>query len=329
MQTDQPIPTLEQFLRLPAEQVAELVRRDKSRVCVFPINGTRRWFVLEHPDQAAGGLTREYMHLAGQRHVELYALFFDHGIDTLLTPIFGPDLLDRGQEYRQMLETGLLWFATHPDFIEFYDAYDVRVHVYGDAARYLRGTPFAHALEVYEELARRTASHRRHRLFFGVCAHDPTETIADTAIQFFQQHGRVPDRRHIVESYYGEYVEPVDLFIGFDRPAAFDMPLVATGNEDLYFTVNPSPYMNSHTLRLVLYDHLYARRVDDADYAFLSSGVWRTLAQFYALNRHSVLGLGRRHGSGAFWYPLPQVKLPESLLGGSRPDRRTVINKEA
>ena len=103
-------------------------------------------------------------------------------------------------------------------------------------------------------------------------------------------------------------VEPVDLFIGFDRPSAFDMPLVATGNEDLYFTVSPSPYMDAQTLRRILYDHLYARRVDDADYA-LSAQEMETLGRFYRLNQHRVLGLGRKHRRGAFWYPIPQVEL--------------------
>jgi tuberculosinol/isotuberculosinol synthase len=126
----------------------------------------------------------------------------------------------------------------------------------------------------------------------------------------------LPDKRQIVEAYYGEYIEPVDLFIGFaDRPAAFDMPLIATGSEDLYFTVGPSPYLDAHTLRAILYDHLYARRVDEANYAKLSPEDWQTLADFYALNRRHVLGLGRQHASGCFWYPLPHVEILPRMLG--------------
>ncbi len=111
----------------------------------------------------------------------------------------------------------------------------------------------------------------------------------------------------------GEYVEPVDFFIGFDRPAAFDMPLIATGSEDLYFTVSPSPYLDARTLRAILYDHLYARRIDEANYTALSPKDWQTLADFYAMNRRHVLGLGRKHESGNFWYPLPQVELPPHM----------------
>ncbi len=306
---------LDTFLNLPTEKVAQLVHQDGPKVCVFPINGTRRWFMLEYPEQTASSFTETYLSISGQRHIELYKLFFDHGIDTLVTPIFGPDLLERGDDYRALLEKGLLRFAQHKDFLNFYATYDVRVRIYGDAERYLQNTPYVAALEAYEVLAQHTAAHQSHRLFFGVCAHDASETVSQFGIHFYQEFGRSPTQREIVESYYGEYVESVDMFIGFaDRPAVFDMPLISTGNEDLYFTISPSPYLNTRTLRNILYDHLYTRRVNDADYETLSPQEWQKLADFYAHNRHHVLGLGHRHHNSNIWYPLPQVKLPAELL---------------
>jgi tuberculosinol/isotuberculosinol synthase len=292
----------ETFLNLPTEEIARLVRQE-PKVCVFPINGTRRWFMLEYPGQAKADLYDSYLRITWQRQIELYKLFFDHGIDTLLTPVFGPDLLQRDAAYLQLVEPGLMWLARDRELQDFYDAYDVRVRVYGDARR---------ALDAFGELAQRTAHHARYRLFFGVCAHDPTETVTEIGVRFYQEHGRLPHKREIVAAYYGEPVEPVDLFIGFDRPTAFDMPLIATGNEDLYFTVSPSPYMDDRVLRAILYDHLYARRVAES-YAELSAQDWKTLADFYVTNRRRVLGLGRKHKTGAFWYPLPQVELPARM----------------
>jgi len=302
----------EAFLNLPTKRLARLVREAGPKVCVFPINGTRRWFMLEHPAQAASGVAEDYLRIGGQRHVELYKMFFDHGIDTLLTPSFGPDILDRGSGYRSILEEGLVWFARNGDFLTFYDDYDVRVRVYGDVERHLAETPYHHALDAYDRLARRTASHRTYRLFFGICAHDSVEKTAEISVRFHEKNGRLPTRREIIEAYYGEYVEPVDLFIGFaDRPAVFDMPLIATGSEDVYFTVSPSPYLDEQTLRAILYDHLYARRIDDAGYADLSAADWRALGRFYTVNRHHVLGLGRKDPSRRFWHPLPEVTLPQ------------------
>ena len=296
----------ENFLNLPTEEVAKIVRAGGSQVCVFPINGTRRWFMLEHPDQ---NNAKSYLSITWQRHIELYKLIFDHGFDTLLTPIFGPDLLERGESYRQLIEPGMLWLAQNQGMLDFYDEYDVRVRIYGDVRQYFINTPYEHILDVFDEITRRTSSHHRHRLFFGICAHDAAETVARNAISFYQEHGGAPNKRQIVEAYYGEYIGPVSLFIGFDRPTVFDMPLIAIGNEDLYFTASPSLYLDAHTLRKILYDHLYSRRVSEA-YTDLSPEERTSMADFYSLNRHQVLGIGHVQTNRHFWYPLPEITLP-------------------
>lgn len=297
------------FQNLSTEKVAQLVREAGPKVCVFPINGTRRWFRLEYPEEAKADSPETYFQIAGRQHIKLYKLFFDHGIDTLLTPIFGPELLARGKEYEQIMVPALLWFAQNQDFLHFYDTYDVRVRIYGDAQHYLQNTIYAPALDAYEEIARRTISNQSHRLFFGVCAHDATETVAKIGLRFHQEYGRLPNKQEIIETYYGEYVEPVDFFIGFDRPTVFDMPLIATGDEDLYFTISPSPYLSVCTLRAILYDHLYTRRVDESSYAKLSPEDWDWLRSFYQINQTQVLGIGTKRNG--VWYPLPQARLPK------------------
>jgi tuberculosinol/isotuberculosinol synthase len=132
-------------------------------------------------------------------------------------------------------------------------------------------------------------------------------------VNFYSEHQRVPNRREIVEAYYGEYIPPASFFIGFDRPSVFDMPLISTGAEDLYFTVSPSPYLDRQTLRSILYDHLFSRRLSDDSYGSMSPKDWEVLKRLYDQNRTSVIGLGRQHKSGKFWYPLPQIVLPPQL----------------
>jgi len=295
------------FYAMDMANVAKLVQSQGPKVCAFPSNGTRRWFALEHPEEARAGNSGSYLRITGLRHIELYKLFFDHGVHTLVAPIFGPDLLERGEEYRHTMVDALLQFAQDRAFVDFYDTYDVRVKVYGDTTSFLADTPFAPALAAYKELAARTADHQRHRLFFGVCAHDPTEALVTFGHHFFEANGRVPAKREIIEAYYGEYVEPLDLFIGFDRPAVFDIPLIATGEEDLYFTVSPSPYLDKTTLRSILYDHMFSRRVGDR-YDSFSEDDWQTMDAFYKVNRHGVLGVGRAHKQSKFWYPTQQVE---------------------
>jgi tuberculosinol/isotuberculosinol synthase len=300
------------FQDLPVADVAQLVRSAGPKVCVFPINGTRRWFLIEHPQPEWGDFAAAYRDIASRRHIELYRLFFDHGVDTLLTPIFGPDLLERSETDAQVATEGLALLAAHPDFLEFYRAYQVRVRFYGDYRTFFASRPHAYLSDLFDKATAQTLPHSRHRLFFGVCAHDAPETIARLAVQFHAEQGRLPDKRALVEMYYGEYVEPVDLFIGFDRFCVFDMPLVTTGNEDLYFTVSPSPYLSERQLREILYDHLYSRRGGEPDYAAMEPGDWRLMRDFYQLNRDKTLGVGVKRGQ--IWYPLPQVELPSSFV---------------
>jgi tuberculosinol/isotuberculosinol synthase len=301
---------LAEFQDLPTEEVGQLVRAAGPKVCVFPINGTRRWFLLTHPSQRGEGLASAYLDATAKRHVEIYRLLFDHGLDTLLTPVFGPDLVERGEGYMQIAADGLARLATHPDFLDFYETVGVRVRFYGDHRRFLGPTPHAYLSDLFDDVTARTLSHSRYRLFFGLFAHDATETVAEIAIRCYQEQGCPPDKRQIVEAYYGAHVGPVDLFIGFDKLSAFDMPLVTTGAEDLYFTVSPSLYLTQRQLRDILYDHLYARR-GELDYSEMSSREWDLMMGFYQANMERTLGVGTRQGG--VWYPLPQVKLPFAL----------------
>lgn len=303
----------EVFQDLPTAEVAQLVRASGPKVVVFPINGTRRWFILEHASRNGGFTMDSYMRITWDRQIALYKLFFDHGVETLVTPIFGPELLGRGEEYAQMIKPGLLWINEDQTLLDFYRDYEVRVRVYGDTTRYLAGTPYEEALDSFEALASRTADNERYRLFFGVCAHDAAESVAEIGLNFYQEHGRLPNKSEIVAAYYGEPLSSVDIFIGFDRPASFDMPLIATGSEDLYFTISPSPYLNQRLLRAILHDYLFSRHVSE-EYDELSAESWQILAEFYKNNRHHALGLGKRSKDGSFWYPLPQVNLTNGLL---------------
>jgi len=303
---------LDTFLHLPAEEIARLLRQEGGKVCVFPINGTRRWFLLEHaaalqsPDPYAA-----YMDISGRNHLDLYRLFFEHGVDTLLTPIFGMDILLRGDEYMQRIGAeGLSRLAVHPDFLEFYRSQGVRVHFYGSYRRHLQNTPYAWLLDQFEAVTRQTRHNTRSRLFFGVFGNDPGEDVAAFAVDFFQRNQRLPTREEIIASYYGEYVEPVSFFIGFDRFSAFDMPLVALGGEDLYFTASPSPYLSAGQLRHILYDHLYTRRSEEPDYAEMKAEDLAWMQEFYTTNREATLGIGSLRGG--IWYPLPQVRWPET-----------------
>ena len=294
----------DKFLNLPADEVAKLVRASGSKVVVFPINGTRRWFILEFGDQEFDDPIVAYMDIAMQRHIQLYKLFFDHGIDTLITPVIGPEILATRDEYMKKIGgEGLARIVTHPTFLSFYDEYCVRVRFYGDYRKYLLDTQYEYLSDLFDSIATTTSQNDQFRLFFGAFADNlnATSTVAELSAKYFKEHGKAPGRKTIVEMYYGEYIDKANIFIGFDRLAAFDYPLINWGEEDLYFTVSPSLYLDKPQLRNILYDHLYTRRMPEHEYERLTPEEFDGIQKYYRSNVNNIIGIGELHNG--FWVP--------------------------
>lgn len=294
--------SLEKFLDLPTGEIAALTRAAGSQVCVFPINNTRRWFALEHGAETFDDPIGAYLDISGREHIRIYKLLFDHGLDTLINPVFGVELFRRGEDYmKKIAADGLEHLVSHPDFVGFYDSYQVRVHFYGDYRKVLQGTPYAYLSDRFDEAARRTQRHNKYRLFFGVCGTDATEFVAELSIQHFKETGAIPSRETIISAYYGETVSPANLFISSDKLWVFDYPLLSSGEEDLYFMVAPSLYLTKKQLREILYDHLYARKENYPNYEKMSAEGFQQMKKFYETNAERVLGTGKIKDD--IWYP--------------------------
>jgi hypothetical protein len=296
----------EHFLQLPAEEVAALVKATGEKVCVFPVNGTRRWFILEHADKIGDDFFDAYMTTAIQNHIQLCGMLFNHGIDTILAPVLGRELMRRGDEYAKRVGIeGLVRTSTDKHYRDFFANQNVKVRFYGDYRDVLTGTSFEYALKSMYEVTEATKHNNGHRLLFGVFADEVTETVSRLSVEHYLAHGAVPDKQALIRKYYGEDIAPVSLFIGFDKFSAFDMPLVSTGNEDLYYSLSPSPYMTERQLRTILYDHIYVRRVPEPEYAKLPSEELNWLRDYYRQNKDCVLGVGKLKFD--IWFPdLPE-----------------------
>ena len=284
----------EEFLHLPTEEIAELVNAAGPRLCVFPVNGTRRWFMLEHAEKIGDDFFESYMDVSIQNHVQLCTMLFEHGIDIILAPVFGRELMRRGDEYtRRVGMDGLVRTATDPHYRKFFEEYNVRVRFYGDYRDVLTGTPYEDALSSIYEIVEATKHNSRYRLFFGVFADEVTETIARLSVEHYLAEGSIPDKQTLVRRYYGEDMPPVSLFLGFDKFNVFDMPLLTTGEEDLYFSLSPSPYMTQQQLRAIMYDHLYVRPMPEPDYTKLTSDQLNWLRDYYQKNKDYAFGVGK------------------------------------
>ena len=292
----------ERFLQLPTNEIAALVKATGHKVCVFPVNGTRRWFMLEHGDKIGNDFFEAYMDTSIKNHVDLCAMLFDHGIQTILAPVFGRELMHRGDEYTKRVGMdGLVRTATDKTYREFFKKYNVKVRFYGDYRDVLTGTQYEDVLGSLYEVTDATKNNTACRLLFGVFADEVTDTISRLSVEHYLAHGTVPDKNTLIRKYYGEELPPVSIFIGFDKFSVFDMPLLATGQEDLYFSVSPSPYMTEHQLRGILYDHIYVRRTPEPDYTKFGQEELNWLRDYYHTNKDRAFGVGKLKFD--LWFP--------------------------
>ncbi|MCB0035918.1 MAG: hypothetical protein KDE51_17925, partial [Anaerolineales bacterium] len=244
----------------------------------------------------------DYLPVTINRHIEIYKLIFEHGIKTLIAPVFGDDILERGSEYDKVAIHGLRQLLENPLFREFYASHQVRVRFYGEYQQAFRGTEYEVLIPLFEQLSAETAAYTEHRLFFGLFAGNAADSIARLSVEHYLATNEVPQSAKLIELYYGEAIERADFFIGFDKFAAFDMPLLADGYEDLYFTVRPSLYLTAVQLRTILYDHLYARPIEP-DYATMTAEDWAFMKQFYETHQHHTFGVGFVEPNSQVWYP--------------------------
>ena len=292
----------ERFLQLPTDEVSAIVKATGHKVCVFPVNGTRRWFMLEHAEKIGNDFIEAYMDVSIKNHVDLCAMLFDHGVETVLAPVFGRELMHRGDEYTKRVGIdGLVRTATDRNYRDFFERYKVKVSFYGDYRDVLTGTPYEYALRAIYEVTEATKNNTGFRLFFGVFADEVTETVARLSVEHYLGQGGVPDKETLIRKYYGEDVPPVSMFIGFDKFSVFDMPLLATGQEDLYFSISPSPYMTERQLRAILYDHLYIRPTPEPDYTKLPEEELNWLREYYRKNKDYAFGVGKLQFN--LWFP--------------------------
>jgi adenosine tuberculosinyltransferase len=286
--------------------VARWIAGDPRPVVMgWPFNGTRRWYLTyrrRHP-VAAGG----YLAILGQRQAELHRLVFAHGVSVLLVPLFGTELLNRGPAYVEYGLGGLTRLVEAEIYQEMFAA-GLRIRFYGDYEEVLDTPTLRPVLEACRDLMSATASGDGPLLMIGLFADTPYRTIARLSVEFAETHARPPDRRELIEAYYGIDLPDLSLFLGFLQPQFFDVPLISTGEEDLYFTLNPSPDLTERQLREILYDHLVTRRTPEVDYGALSEEAQAALVEYNELHSGVTLGIGRIDPLTETWTPL----LPET-----------------
>ncbi len=294
-------PGLSEWLDWPTERVSAWVSAQPEPVVMgWPYNGTRRWYVayrLRNPG------AKDYLRVLIRRQAELHRLIFAHGVSVILAPSFGAETLKRGEAYTRYALGGLVRLAEDETYQALINS-GVRIRFYGDYEEALTAAGLRSALETCAILTEATASGDGPLLLIGLFADDPYPTIARLSVEFAEREGRPPGRAELIEAYYGLPVPDLSLYVGFAQPQMFDVPLLTTGMEHLYVTLNPSPDLTERQLREILYDHLVTRRGPPVDYDALSPEAELELVEYTERCKGSTLGIGRIDPLTGLWRPL-------------------------
>jgi hypothetical protein len=267
--------TRQEWLHLDTPTLAQEVSRRISTAVVY-FNGTRRWFLSQHQDWA------DYAAVMRVAQQSFSQLFYDHGLQTLIQPVFGYDLLSRGEDYFRLAVQMSLVEMTTPAYRAWYHQNQVRITIYGNWVEVLTEHGQADLVETLQTLTTETMRYTARKLLLGIFADRYLDKIASLARQ-------VDKGEALLAAYYGQPVPPVDIIVGSGQPAIWDLPLLDINKASLYFLQAPTFCLDQAALRQILYDHLYQRVNDDELYANLAPDTWQVL---------TVLGVGQQTSQG-------------------------------
>ena len=309
----------EEFIKLTTEQIAEIVRkRGKPKViCLIP-DGTRKKNIIVDRIDPKSKQFLEY-HTTGNHEdfIEILKIFYSHGVQTVFLPTVARGNLIRSTEYQKLLiDKALKTILVSDIWRNFLKEYDIKMKVYGDV-KYISELGYPEVMDWISEAENKTKNNHKRKFFLGLAYGQSVEEVrlAQIAIDFFNTTGKTPTCDDLITRYYGEPIDTIDILI---RPSVIrdsDMqPILISGKSEFYFPVTSCLQITKTIFREILYDYLYQRMISYGlkDYSDgVSEFELAYMQRFFKLNEYAVLGIGRRMKGGHFWYPVPQVLLPD------------------
>jgi len=308
------IPLLSDFEAWPAEQVFSIAH---GKTVVLATGGTSRWYFLEHGDPRAGYSApeqfRDYGRHTIQRVVDIAAIMFADGIQTLFVMGFGGGQGERNPEYM----ANLAWvyeLLIDDTTQELYQQHQIGVQFRGDWAALFERLKAPLLVNRYKRIEQESTPGRDRWLIWFVGDDFIPESLVRLVQRRLTETGHMPDRRELCQAYYGRALDRVDIFISNNKPSVTGMcpPLLTLS--DLYFTVSPTLYLGKRQWRHILYDHVFARREHYRNYGVFPAEAIEDMRAFYKTNQDAVLGVGS-------YDPLTQTWRP--VLHGERPNIRS------
>lgn len=291
------------FMALSREQILALINTFQlPKLGVFVPDGSRRLALAYGTSDIKSEEFQEESAVLPARYLKgAIQTFFDYGLPTLMVPILGRSILGRGEDYqRNTLFRGLKALFFDSAWKDFYEEYDICVKTFG-RPEFLVGTYCEPCLEWISSVCEATIDHTTCSLFYGIGGSPVVgEDAAWNALQFLQQHKRVPTLLEQVKAYYGVALPPADFFIMTSKMSGMGaLPnLLINGDTEVYFLPTMMG-LNEFTYRSILFDMLFNRyhlRTGIADFNATAENRIALRHEYEKLH-DEVLGLGFNIGN--------------------------------
>jgi len=286
------IPTVEQFLAAPVEQVAEVA----PATLIFAAGGTRRSAVLA----GLSPQSDDYAYWSRDRMIACVELFFRLGVRHVFTTVIRPGQLAEVGRYRDRLLDWVVEGLSGPEVLADYARLGWQVRLMG-------GESIPELRAAAEQLCAATPERSTHTLWLYAVPEPgaPWQWLLAAA-----QRAQARTREEAIRALYGDDIPLATLYLGFGKlmlaPDIFP-PLLA-GEVQCYWPQRPGYSLDEPMLRRIFYDYAYSRPTWSADRGGRYDGLARQRA---AWETDAVIGVGRRMGD--FWYPAPFPDVASSI----------------
>lgn len=293
---DEP-PTLEEFLAAPLEAVRPIA----PATAILGAGGTRRKAVLA----GISPHSKEYACWTRQQAFACLDMVLAHGVQHVISPVLvHSHQHEHTPGYSDQLLKWVLWAMTMDGAGDEYARRGWRVRLIG-----VESWPELAEVDTYVRAI--TKDNPGPTVWFSVVSQ--VDAHWEMMLRLARQ-SEAASREELVRQVYGEDVPPATLYIGTGKPQFVHsiVPPLLVGKLECYWSQHLGYDLDQRTLRSILYDFAYVRRLNQSD---KTGRAEQALAYESAWEDPPVVGMGMR--LGPFWYPAP-VEAPAILRAHTR-----------
>ncbi len=295
----QNIPSLEEFLAAPTEQVAQVAPTSM----IYWVGGSRRSAALA--GIATGG--QEYAKWSLEHLIRSVNLIFDHGVQDLIMPMLSPNNFgEKTPDYEEHLWYWLTQVLAGPKAIARYRDFGWRMRfIYEE-----------HLPEIQETNARLRADQMPPGTptFWAIVVPKANLSLRWMLDKLSEAKTKIKTTEEAIRFLYGEDITPATLCLGFGKivVSPYALPPFLLGVLNCYWSQRPGwDGLTQDLLRTVFYDYAYLRSTWRQD---KTGRAEQSLRHRAAWEEGPVIGVGMH--LGPFWYP---VSTPDPTLENASP----------